>query len=215
MTPNRPSRSLPFIALFVALVAALATIPTTVVPVVLAQNPAGWTLPVTFRAFAVDMTGTTSRSRAGTLEITVERWSSEEEREKLRVALVEGGSDQLLETLQKMPRVGYIRNPMSIGWDLHYATAADRPSGAKRVIVATDRPMGFYELWNRPRSADYEFTLAEIRIGPNGKGEGKLVKAAKITYDKDMRTIEIEDYGIEPVRLSQVEVIQSKKATKK
>lgn len=54
------------------------------------------------------------------------------------------------------------------------------------------------------RSADYEFLLGEIRIGPDGKGEGKLVPMAKITYNKVARAIEIENYASEPVRLTQV-----------
>jgi hypothetical protein len=54
------------------------------------------------------------------------------------------------------------------------------------------------------------------RLGPalrERDPEGKLVPAAKITYDQDTRTIEIEDYGIEPVRLTQIEAISGKKAT--
>jgi hypothetical protein len=176
-------------------------------------GPDTWPLPVTFRAFAVDMSGTTARTQSGTLEITVERWSSDQERAALKDALVERGSDKLLGSLQSMPRVGYIRTTSSVGWDLHYASATPIASGGTRVAVATDRPMAFYELWNRPRSAEYEFTLAEMRIGPDGKGEGKLVPAAKINYDQDTRTIEIEDYGIEPVRLTQIEAIPGKKAT--
>src|SRR5262249_6887466 len=156
-----------------------------------AGGPASWTLPVTFRAFAVDMSGTTARTRSGTLEITVERWSSDEERAKLKDALVERGSDKLLDTLQSMPRIGHIRTTTSVGWDLHSASAPPWAWGGTRVPVATARPMAFYELWTRPRSAEYEFTLAEMRIGADGKGEGKLVPAAKINYDQDTRTIEI------------------------
>jgi hypothetical protein len=57
---------------------------------------------------------------------------------------------------------------------------------------------------NRPRSADYEFTLAEIRLGKDGKGEGKIVTPAKISWNKDRNAIEITNYGTEPVRLTQV-----------
>ena len=46
----------------------------------------------------------------------------------------------------------------------------------------------------------------EIRLGPDGKGEGKLVPAAKINYDKETNTLEIENYNTEPTRLTQVEV---------
>ena len=71
------------------------------------------------------------------------------------------------------------------------------------MIFATDRPMGFYELSNSTRSADYDFMLCEIHLGPDGKGMGKLATAAKISYDKDLRKVEIENFGIEPVRLTE------------
>ncbi|HEY3120219.1 MAG TPA: hypothetical protein VGL15_06315 [Vicinamibacteria bacterium] len=63
-----------------------------------------------------------------------------------------------------------------------------------------------WELRNQPRSVDYAFTLAEIHLTKDGKGEGKLVPAAKIAWNKDTRTIEIENYGTEPVRLTEVTV---------
>ena len=44
-------------------------------------------------------------------------------------------------------------------------------------------------------------------IGPDGKGQGKLAGAAKITWNRETRTIEIENFGIEPVRLQNVQVV--------
>lgn len=158
------------------------------------------------RAFAVDIAGR-DRPRTGTLDIVIERWSTEEERNRLRDALVEKGSDKLLSTLQDIkPRAGYIRPDSGLGWDVHYAIEIPAGDGGRRIIVATDRPMSFWELHNRPRSADYEFIVAEIRLNKLGRGEGKLAGAAKISYDQGTRTVEIENYGIEPVRLTQVEV---------
>ena len=49
----------------------------------------------------------------------------------------------------------------------------------------TDRYISFWEAANRPRTVDYPFTLIEIRIGPDGKGEGKMSIATKVTYDKE------------------------------
>jgi hypothetical protein len=66
--------------------------------------------------------------------------------------------------------------------------------------------MSFYELWNRPKSADYEYMFAEMRIGPDGKGQGTLVPAARIDYDPDTKTIEVENYASQPVRLSEVRI---------
>jgi hypothetical protein len=163
------------------------------------------------RAFAVNLSGT-GGPRTGTLEITIEHWSTDAEREKLRGLLIEKGSDALLKALQNIkPRAGYIRGSTSLGWDIQYARERVLGDGSRGVILATDRPMSFWELSNRPRSVEYEFTLAEIRLSKDGKGEGKLVPAAKISWDQDTRTIQIENYGIEPMRLADVQVEGAKK----
>jgi hypothetical protein len=164
------------------------------------------------RAFAVNMTGV-GGATAGTLDIVVERWSTDEEREKLRGVLVEkGGGDALLSAVQHIkPRCGYIRTSRSLGWDIQYCREAPLPDGGRRVILATDRPLSFREARNRPRSIDYQFLLVEMRLNKDGKGEGKLASAAKVSYDKDTQTVEIENYGQEPVRLTQVEVVGPKK----
>jgi hypothetical protein len=47
-------------------------------------------------------------------------------------------------------------------------------------------------------------TLVELHIDKNGKGEGKIVPAAKVTWDKDAKRIEIENYNALPVDLLQV-----------
>lgn len=162
------------------------------------------------RAFAVNITGA-GRERAGMLEIAIERWSTDEERDRLCAILMESGADALLSALQKAkPRAGYIRTSSSLGWDIHYAREEPVGDGGRRVIIATDRPMRLWELWNQPRSVDYDFMLAEIRLNKDGRGEGKLATAAKISWDAGTNTIEIENYGIEPVWLTEVQVEGSK-----
>ena len=74
--------------------------------------------------------------------------------------------------------------------------------------------MSFWELYNRPRSVDYEFTVAEIRLGPDGKGTGELVPAAKITWNQDRHTFEVENFSNSPVRLTDVRVEADQAARK-
>ena len=162
------------------------------------------------RAFAVNMTGVGSGG-AGTLDIAIERWSSDEERTRLFSILVESGSDKLLDALADVKtRAGYVRTSRSLGWDIGYARETPLPGGGRRIVLATNRPMSFLEARNQPRSADYDFLLMEIHLGPDGKGEGKMAAAAKIEYDKESKTIQIENYGNEPVRLTEVKVIGPK-----
>jgi len=158
-----------------------------------------------FTAFAVNLDGTAiAPTGAGVVEILVERYSTDAERDRLLEALMEKGPEKLLDTLQSLPRVGYIRTPNSIGYDLHYARKAPLPEGGERVTLATDRYIGFWEAANRPRTIDYPFTVIELRLNPDGVGEGKMSIATKITMDKDKKQIELENYGTQPVLLNNV-----------
>jgi len=157
-------------------------------------------------AVAVNLSGV-GRSGTQRLEIVIEGWSSDATRDKLIEALKEKGSDKLLDVLQSIrPRVGYIRTTTSLGWDIQYAQEYPLPEGGRRIVFATDRPMSFREASTRPRSSEYEFMLCEIRLNRDGTGEGKLAPMSKISFDKKKQVIEIENYGPEPIRLTQVTV---------
>ena len=159
--------------------------------------------PERFTAMAVNM-GSPGPGGAGTVEMVVNRWSTDAERDRLLAVLMEKGPEKLLETLQKLPRVGYIRTPNSIGYDLHFARKTPLPDGGERVVMATDRYISFWEAANRPRSIDYPFTVIELRINTNGEGEGKMSLATKITADKESNTIVLENYATQPVLLQSV-----------
>ena len=64
--------------------------------------------------------------------------------------------------------------------------------------------MSFWEAANRPRSSEYPCMLIELRINRDGEGEGKLSVAAKITADRKNNAIVLENYGTQPVMLTQV-----------
>lgn len=156
-----------------------------------------------FTALAVNMSNV-GRPGASTVEIVVDRWSTDAERDRLLTVLLEQGPDKLLDVLRKMRRVGYFRTPNSIGYDLRYALRTPLPDGGERIVLATDRRIGFWEAVNRPRSIDYPFTWIELRLNANGEGEGKLSIATKITAEKESRTIVLEDYANQPVQLTTV-----------
>jgi hypothetical protein len=177
-------------------------------PSVAPAQEEGHDLPLTLRAFAVNMSGV-GETRAGTVDITIERWSTDAERQMLLDELIEKDSKALLDALQKIkPRAGFVRTSTSIGWDIYYARHHQLASGGHRIVFATDRPISMWELQNQPRSRDYEFMLSEIRMGPDGKGQGKLAGMAKITWNQETRTLEIENFGIEPVRLQDVQIVK-------
>ena len=159
--------------------------------------------PERFTAMAVNMSNV-GRTGATTVDIVVNRWSTDKERDRLLSVLMEKGPDKLLDTLRDMPRVGYFRTPNSIGYDLHYARRTPMPDGGERVVIATDRRIGFWEAANQPRSIDYPFTMIELHINADGEGEGKMSLATKIMADKESKTVVLEDYANQPVLLQSV-----------
>jgi hypothetical protein len=158
---------------------------------------------VRYTALAVNM-GEPVRWKTRSVEMTVNRWSTDGERDRLLSVLREKGPEKLLDALQDMPRIGYIRTPDSIGYDLHFARRQPGEDGGERAILATDRYISFWEAANRPRTIDYPFTVIEVHIGTNGEGEGKMSLFTKISVDKKSNDIILEDYGMQPVLLQAV-----------
>jgi hypothetical protein len=138
------------------------------------------------------------------LQIVVERWSPEAQRQRLTAVLLQKGPEKLLEALQDAPKVGYIRSTTSLGWDLHFASHVPAEEGGERIVIATDRPMGFRELWNQTRSVEYPFTIVEMRVDKSGEGDGTMSLATKVIPDKTDNVITLENYGTQRIRLQQV-----------
>jgi hypothetical protein len=153
-----------------------------------------------FTAAAINM----NNGAAGTIEIVVNRWSTDAERDRLMSVMLERGPDKLLDALQDLPRVGYFRTPDSIGWDVHFARRTPGADGGERVTLVTDRRIGFWEASRQPRSVDYPFTVIELRLNRDGEGQGKMSVATKIIADKDNNIITLENYDLQPVQLTNV-----------
>jgi hypothetical protein len=141
-------------------------------------------------------------SGAGRVIMRVTRWSTEAERTKLTNALLKGGNNELLDALQDQKSVGTIKTPDSLGYDLRYAHQEPSAEGGRRIVLATDRPIGFWEARNQPRTMDYPFTVIQMEIDKNGEGKGTLSYATKITARGN--TIELENFASSPAMLTEI-----------
>ena len=156
--------------------------------------------PEQFNASYVDI----NTGRTGPLQISVTRWSTPAERATLQQTLFKKGQDALLEALRDMRPVGRISTPGNIGYDLRFAEQRTLPDGGREIILATDRPMSFWEIVNKPRSSQYPFTWLQFRMRSDGTGQGKVAVAARITGEEADALIEVEDFAIQPVRLENI-----------
>ena len=158
------------------------------------------------RAFAVNMSNISAGggANAGPVDITIDRWTTDAERDRLVGIVKEKGADGLLDAIRKMDEIGRIQSGGSLGYPLRFAREVPLSGGGRRIIIGTDRRMSFLEMREQPRSVDYPFVVMDIRLNADGKGEGKLMPLAKINTDVD-HIVEIENYASEPVRLTSVE----------
>ena len=142
-------------------------------------------------------------SGAGTIAISIDRWSTDAERNTLITTLRERGPRAMMRELQDMRPAGYIRTPDSLGHPLHFVYSTLGEDGGRRIIALTDRPIGFWEAWENSRSTEYPFTVVQLNIDKNGRGSGTLSDATKILAYGDI--IELENFSSAPIRLTEIE----------
>ena len=166
--------------------------------------------PEEFTAFAINMGAYTGTGATAQLIMTVNQWATQAERDAFFVTLKEKGAEALLQQLRRGKRVGSLRTASTVGWDIRLALEEPGKDGGRRVMLLTDRPIGFSEATNRPITIDYPFTLVDMQIPPKGFGQGTLAIAAKIIPAG--KTIIIENFDTQPVQLNRIE---TRKLTKK
>jgi hypothetical protein len=152
--------------------------------------------------------GTASR-----IDIMIERWSTDDEVDNLRGALVSNGAKGLLPALQKMPlRAGVVLIPGVHGqgarvrlrrpFNVYFARQVKTDKGLQ-VTLGADHYLAFGQAtldWPE----DVEFSLVDLRLGPDGTGIGKVARAGGVAYNKNMKMIEIADFAKVPTQLTEV-----------
>lgn len=162
----------------------------------------------TARAFSLD------RGKASNVDIVIYEWTTAEEREGLLQTFVDKGSKALYNALEKQNVKGYLKLPGSLAYDMMYAWPVDI-MGKRRIVLATDRPMGFIELARNTRSTDYNVSLIVLELDPEtGEGEGTAAGGAELSIDKETGRLDIEIRGTRPTQLTKVSPLKIKNRKK-
>lgn len=181
------------LALSVFLLAGLATIAQAGEKEEFTGRVIGWATP--------------GSTKTTTFTMVVDKWTTDEERQKLVQVLQEGGSDALLKEMRKM-EVGYVRGPQTLRWRLNIASSFQTDEG-RVVRLVTERPVSFGEATAATRTRDYEFGVIQFTLDEEGKGEGALIPTAKIYFDKEGK-LNIEALGTGPQKLTSVKAKKKK-----
>ena len=86
------------------------------------------------------------------------------------------------------------------GYPLRYAEENDTPNG-RQVVVATDRPMTFSEIYAGSQVRDYDITVIVLYVD---KGEGIASVGTEIVWNDVEDDIQITNVSSQPVKLGGV-----------
>jgi hypothetical protein len=140
------------------------------------------------------------------LTIRINRWTDNDENEKLMSTLRDKGTEALVRELQDARAVGSIGTPQELPYDLRYARQLRTEDGGRRIILMTDRPMAFAERMSASVSRDYPLTWIELKLDAEGRGEGTVAVAARLRLVGDV--LGIENLANQPARLNQVRKVK-------
>jgi len=80
--------------------------------------------------------------------------------------------------------------------------ANETPAG-RTIHVVMNRVLSPFEVQYYTRSSRYPFAVIELNLDKNGRGDGRLIAAARLRWQGD--TLEIESLGNQPFRLLAVQ----------
>ena len=159
--------------------------------------------PESYKATATLKTEAGATATAPVL-ISIDRWTTDEERDKAVTALKAGGTPAVQNLLASFTdagwlQVGKIKTPVRFARALPVA-------GGKVVTLVTPQPVFFVGAGMtdaKPTGkAGYNVAVVIFQVDAAGNGEvGDLAPAAKVKLD-DKSGFVVEDYGAEAVRLT-------------
>src|SRR5271170_654005 len=146
-------------------------------------------LPVFSQVETLDATAMGTSTQMGknfSVKVTIQQYSTPEDRQALIDAFTDGKMSGLDRVLAKMKPVGRISLPGTVGYDIAYAIKIDTPTGRK-VRFITNRKIAFGEAYNSTRSKEYNLTAGEFDINDQDKSKstGVLLPAAQLIVNED------------------------------
>lgn len=164
-----------------------------------------------YKANAIVQTGGGAGSMA---EINIYRWSSDEERGEIVEAIKKAtanprtNSREIAKALRGHAKAGYAFMAGNQGYPLRYAKSFDMGNGKRQIILATDRPVSFGEVYQQTQLGDFDVTLIVLNLDESGKGTGVLSLGTEVKWNDKEGKIELTNVSSQPVKLGDVRPVK-------
>lgn len=159
-------------------------------------------LPAQYAATAVGQGGAAAGRTFG-LTVYVDALSSDGEAQELIGILKAKGQNGVVDAMEKMKDNGRVSPTGGVGTGMRFVRMRPNNKGGFHIVLATNRPISFPELYNGTRSTDYPIGIVVLDVDKDGKGTGSFAPVCKIKFNKKGE-LEVEHYGQKPFRLANV-----------
>jgi hypothetical protein len=159
-------------------------------------------VPAQYSATAVGQSGSAAGKTFG-MNVYIEQLSTDGEIDELLGTLKSKGPDGLLSAMEDLKDKGRVAPTGSVGTGMKVIRIRPGKDGGLHIVLVTNRPITFGELYNGTRSRDYPFGIVVLEVDKSGKGTGTFAPVCKIRFNKK-KELEIEHYGQKPFRLVNV-----------
>jgi hypothetical protein len=134
---------------------------------------------------ATAMGTSTQMGKTVGIKVTINRYSTQEDRQVLVAAFKKGQHQGLVKALQDMKPVGRIAITGTLGYDLSYIALIPSPTGRK-IRFAANRWIRFGEAYNNTQSQSFDLTAGEFDLNDadNKKSSGVLYPASQLIINK-------------------------------
>jgi hypothetical protein len=159
-------------------------------------------VPAQYAAVAFGQSGSVAGKSFG-LTVYVQELTSDGEIQELAATLKSKGPDGLLSAMEGIKDKGRVAPTGSVGTGMRVIRIDPIKDGGQHIVLVTNRPISFPELYNGGRSRDYKFGIVTLNVDKDGKGTGSFAPLCKIKFNKK-NELEVEHYGQKPFRLANV-----------
>ena len=158
-----------------------------------------------YTANAISMAGGAGSS---IVEMNIYGWTPEEVRQELLDDVKKATSSKynnrdVAKALRGQAKVGYAFLAGRQGYPIRYSRKAEH-NGKTRIILATDRPVSFGEVYSQSQLGDFDATIIILDVDENGNGEGVLSVGTEVKWDDSKNAIAVTNVSSQPVKLTGV-----------
>ena len=137
------------------------------------------------------------------VDIRVDKYTPDKERETVLKALQTGGESAFVEAVRKAPVAGQItigKQTFTIRWAREV-----KDDKGRTITLVTEKPVYFVGagLPDAKSRAGYDVAVVQLKMDPAGVGEGTMAAAAKVKPGEPTG-VQVDDYGSEPIKLLSV-----------